>query len=125
MPHPLIAYYGENLGQFTAAFFCPLLKHCGGYRLRTLDCVAEATVPSDVGHAAKCATYAEQDGIEVPLFEAVVPLDNAGLCINVWPGVFSFAVLGQNARGNFKDHGNNLEQWIVLEAGGVLAEFTL
>jgi hypothetical protein len=109
----------------TAASLSPFLKHCSGNRLGTLKGVAQTAVPSDVGHAAQCAAYTEQYGVEVILGQTVVHLDNAGLCVNVRPRVLGLAVLSQNARSNFKDLGDNFEQRVVFKARGVEAELTL
>src|SRR5271157_488973 len=56
-----------------AAFVTPLLQHRHSDRLGTLQGVAESAVPGNVGHAAKAAADAEQDSVEVPLAQPVVP----------------------------------------------------
>src|ERR1019366_1112580 len=108
-----------------AAFVAPLLQHRHGDRLGALEGVTESAVPGNVGHAAKAAADAEQDRVEVPLAQPVVPLNDAGLSIDVRPGILGLAVLFQDAGSHLKDHGNELEQRIVLEARSGETELAL
>ena len=71
------------------------------------------------------AADAEQDRVEVPLAQPVVPLNDAGLSIDVRPGILGLAVLFQDAGSHLKDHGDQLEQRIVLEARSRETELAL
>lgn len=104
---------------------CSFFEHICRNRLRTLDTVAESTVPSDVGETAESTTDTEQDGVEFVLGDAIVPLDYAGLCINIRPWVFRFAMLGQNVRSDFEDHLDQLEQRVVFQPFGLQTELAL
>src|SRR5208337_393689 len=129
-PEPLRALGGCEGRGFpcelgAAAFITPLLQHLQSDRLGTLQGVTESAVPGNVGHAAEAAADAEQDRVEIPLAQPVVPLNDAGLGIDVWPGILGFAVLSQDTGGHLEDHGNELEQRIVLEARSSETELAL
>jgi len=74
---------------------------------------------------SESAADTEQNGVVLVLGNAVVPLNNTRLCVNVRPWVLSFTMLGENTRSNFVDHPNQLEQRVVFQTFGVHAELTL
>src|SRR6266542_5869391 len=113
------------LGELAAAVCRPRLQHGGGDGLRPLEGVAEAAVPGDVRHAAESPADPEEDRVEIPFGDAVVPLDHARLRVDVRPGILGVAVLLQHARRHLEDHRDQLEQGIVLEARGLEAELAL
>ena len=81
--------------------------------LRTLNGVAERTVPDVLRQSADGAGNAEEHGVEVGLGEAIVVKHAAGVGVDVGPGVLGLAVLGEHVRNNLVDEGHELEQLVV------------
>src|ERR1019366_6767602 len=114
--HPFLAVWAPDFRNFRYFRHSALLNQRGRFRpkpepLRWLNVGKGRGFRDDLG-----AADAEQDRVEVPLAQPVVPLNDAGLSIDVRPGILGLAVLFQDAGSHLKDHGNELEQRIVLEA---------
>ena len=92
-----------------------LFEHGGRQRLGSLDGIAQRPIPGDVGQRPDGATDAEQHRVEGVLGDAVVPLDHAGLGVDVGPGVLGLAVLHQHVGRHLVDHVDHLEQRVVRQ----------
>jgi len=89
------------------------LDPLGGNGFRALEGQGESAIPDERGENTESARDTEKNGVVLVLSHAVVDEQATRVGIHVGPGVLGLTVLGEDARGDFVDLGNELEEGIV------------